>query len=315
MTPAYPVNQVRVVFLGHLVFQEVRKAWLVQLDLLVLKVLKVCLVHPEKMDSPVTLVHVVYREIPEDLASLASRAAKAHLALRVTRVTTDFLACLASRALREVQELLAPRVNLVRRASPASPTRVSKAWMAATVSMASLEPREKGDPRESAVPPVTLWREFLVDPAPLDRREIKALTDYPERLEHLELQAPKVKRVEAVCPACLALKARKVSAAVTEHRARPEREVTRVPRVLLEIAETTAFPDHRDRLEPRAFPVGQAATESAERRVNRHISTQISSRRESVRKEKRAYRDPQDHPASTAVTELRGLPVLTECVD
>lgn len=309
------MNQVPVVYQDHLVFQEDRKAWPVPLDLPVLKGRQVSLVHPEKTDSPATLVLAVYREMPEDPACPASQAVKVRLGLRVTRVTTDFQACLVSTALRATQEPQVPRVNLVRRESPASPTRVSRAWMAATVSMASLAQREKGDPRESAVLPVTLWREFLVDPAPLDRREIKATTGYPAHLAHLELQAPKARRVAVACPACRALKAKKVSAVVTEHRARLEREATMEFRVPLENAETTAYPDHQDRLARRVFPAGQAATESGETRVNRQFLTHLSSRRESARKEKRAYQDSQDPPASTAVTDLQDLPVLTECVD
>lgn len=273
MTPASPVNQVLVVCQDHLVFQEDLKAWPVPLDLLVLKVRQVYLVHPEKMDSPVTLVLVVYREIPEDLAYPAYQDAKVHLDLRVTRVTTDFQACLVLMAQQATREPQVPRVNLVRRASPASPTRVSKAWMEAMVSMAFLEPREKGDLKESAVPPVTLWREFLVDPVPLDLREIKATTDYPVHLAHLELQAPKVRREEVAHPACRALRARKVSVVVMEHRVRLEREAMMEFRVPLENAEMTAYPDHQDHLAPRVFPAGQAGMENGEKRVNRQFST------------------------------------------
>lgn len=297
------------------VFQEVRKAGLVPLVLLVLKVCQVFLVHPEKTDSPVTLVPAVCRAMPEDPASPESRAAKVHLARRVTRVTTDFRVCLVSRAQRATQEPQAPRVNLVRRASPASPTRVSRAWTAAMVSTASQAPRERGDPRESAVPPATLWRAFLVDLAPLDRREKKALTGSRARLAHLELQAPKVRRVEVACPACRAVKARKASAVVMELRARLDREATRELLVPLENAETMACPDPQDRLAPRVFPADQVAMEREETRVNQQFSTHRSSRRESVRKEKKAYKDCQDHPASTAVTDLQDQAVLTDFVD
>lgn len=214
------MSQVPVVCQDHPVFQEARKAGPVPLVLLVLKVCQVYLVHPAKTDSPAILVPAVCLAMPEDPASPESQAAKVHLARRVTRVTTDFRACLVLRAQRATQEPQAPRVNLVRRESPASPTRVSRAWTAAMVSTASLAPRERGDPRESAVPPATLWRASLVDPAPWDRREKKASTDSRAHLALLELQAPKARRVEVACPACRALKARKASAVVMEDRAR-----------------------------------------------------------------------------------------------
>lgn len=83
----------------------------------------------------------------------------------------------------------------------------------------------------------------------------------------------------------------------------------------LENAETMACPDPQDHLAPRVFPADQAAMGREERRVNQQFSTHTSSRRESVRKEKKAYKDYKDHPASTAVTDLQGLMVLTDFVD